>query len=340
MRYFCTYFDHRYLNRGLALYKSLTEHCAYFQLSILCLNDLCFDILSGMKLPNVTLVRLSDFEKRNPELIEAKQNRSLIEYYFTCTPVWMSDVFNQSAQKDLLTYLDADLFFFGDPEPLYEEIGTRSIAIIPHRFSVRYRFLEEYGLFNVGWITIRRDAQGLACLARWQRQCLEWCYDVLEKLRFADQKYLDEWPARYQEHIAVIGHPGANLAPWNVMNYELSRRDHQVWLNRKNPLIFYHFHKLKFLRPWLFNPNILSFGMRSFYAPLKWIYQPYLRELILIDKEIAPAIQKGLIVSGKAFRPLKSAAHVSQETLLGRMLVFLKSLPAKQYVFFIYGKVV
>ena len=45
--------------------------------------------------------------------------------------------------------LDADLFFFSDPAPLFEEMGASSVAIIPHRFPAANapRF-ERYGIFN------------------------------------------------------------------------------------------------------------------------------------------------------------------------------------------------
>ena len=46
---------------------------------------------------------------------------------------------------DELAYLDSDLFFFDDPKIVFEEIGGRSIAIVPHRFSRENRYLEVNG---------------------------------------------------------------------------------------------------------------------------------------------------------------------------------------------------
>jgi hypothetical protein len=46
MLHFCTYFDSHYLARALALYDSLQEHCAPFELFVLCLDN------SGRAMPS------------------------------------------------------------------------------------------------------------------------------------------------------------------------------------------------------------------------------------------------------------------------------------------------
>src|SRR5207237_1146927 len=79
-------------------------------------------------------------------------------------------------------------------EPLFEEMQAKSIAIIAHRFSDAFRKWEWNGIYNVGWVTFRRDDNALSCLRWWREQCIEWCYDRIEDNRFADQKYLDDWP--------------------------------------------------------------------------------------------------------------------------------------------------
>jgi len=86
MRYFCTYFDRNYLPRGLALYRSLQCHCPAFQLWVLCMDAACYETLSALALPDVHLIAREDFEAGDEGLLAAKQTRSLIEYYFTCTP--------------------------------------------------------------------------------------------------------------------------------------------------------------------------------------------------------------------------------------------------------------
>ena len=101
--------------------------------------------------------------------------------------------------------------FYSSVEPLFEEIGDSSIAVIEHRFTPRLKYLEENGRFCVEWVSFRRDKEGLACLYRWRDQCVEWCFARLENGRMGDQKYLDEWPARYAT-THVLQHPGAGLA--------------------------------------------------------------------------------------------------------------------------------
>ena len=216
-------------------------------------------------------------------LLAAKQNRSRVEYYFTCTPSLPLYILNHWPEVELITYLDADLFFFSDPTSLFDEIGDHSIAIIAHRFPPRMRHLEAHGFYNVGWLTFRRDEQGLQCLQVWRDQCIEWCYDRVEGGRFGDQKYLDDWPRRYTRAV-VLQHPGANLAPWNIANYRIRGRHGRLWVDDQ-PLVFYHFQDVVQVRPWLFRLNLAKYQVKASAIVRRKIYGPYLLMLKKIEQD-------------------------------------------------------
>ena len=276
MENFCTYFDHRYLAQGLALYQSLKDHSFPFQLWVLCLDDECHQALLSLGLKGMQLIRLKEFEEQDEELLKAKQNRSPVEYYFTCTPSLPLFIFKHFPQVQRVTYLDADLFFFSNPAPLFEAMDGGSIALIEHR-SRNKKFLERYGTYNIGWLSFRRDERALGCLQEWRRQCLEWCYDRIEPGRFADQKYLDDWPTRY-EGVVVLGHKGANLAPWNVSRYRIHSKGGAVRVDEV-PLIFFHFHILKGFLGWICSWGRSGILKRPSKEIRQLIYAPYLEIL-------------------------------------------------------------
>src|ERR1051325_9889605 len=91
-------------------------------------------------------------------------------------------------------------------------------------FSQQHRSREKFGIYNVGWVSFRNDARGRLVLRWWRERCVDWCFDVVEDARFGDQKYLDDWPQRF-EGVHVVQHQGANLAAWNVANHLVTERD-------------------------------------------------------------------------------------------------------------------
>lgn len=287
MRYFCTYFDCHYLVRALALYESLKRHCPDFKIWMLCMDEESYATLVKLKLPEVSLLTLSDLERDDPPLRQAKTNRSLLEYYFTCTPSLPLFILRLEPTVDLITYLDADLFFFSTIEPLFEEMQAKSIAIIAHRFSDAFRKWEWNGIYNVGWVTFRRDDNALSCLRWWREQCIEWCYDRIEDNRFADQKYLDDWPTRFQ-NVIVLQHKGANLAPWNVGNYKLSVRDRTIFVDDQ-PLIFFHFHGFKQLAGWIYDTQLAKYKVVPSKIVIRNIFAPYLRQLLSQSARLGPS---------------------------------------------------
>ena len=258
VRHFCTYFDRNYMAMGLTLYRSLLDHAKPFALWVLCFDDATHEILTKLGMENLLPVSLREFEEGDEELLRAKKGRSRAEYYFTCTPSWPLYLMNRHPEIDRITYLDSDLMFYSSPEPIFREVGEKSVAIVGHRFPDRLRHMEIYGIYNVGLLAFGNDPSGRECLQWWRERCLEWCYDRVEDGKFADQKYLDDWPERFPR-VAVLQHKGAGLAPWNWMNYKIRVDEGKTTVDGQ-PLIFYHFQGLKILSRRFFDTGIAAYG--------------------------------------------------------------------------------
>jgi len=290
MRYFCTYFDSNFLYQGLALYKSLKDQAGEFMLWVLCLDDTVCKLLDQLCLPEICTIPLKDFEASNPKLLSVKKERSLIEYYYTMTPLLPLYILNSHPDIDLIAYIDADLFFYSNVEPIYQEMRDGSIYIIPHRFNGNNGTYSEdpirdypAGRYNVGYVLFRRDVIGLACLKRWTQQCLDCCLSGnKEPGKWGDQKYLDDWPKEFSG-VVESQHHGIGAGGWNHLHYQISRKNGLIYLD-EYPLIMLHLNFIELL-------NSSSFtGTARWY--LRHIYRPYgqaLRISIDMVKNIAPA---------------------------------------------------
>jgi len=327
MRYFCTYFDAGYLSRGMALYESLRQHCSEFTLWVLCLDEATFEQLRRRALPNLRPISLSELETAMKELPTAKMNRSRAEYYFTCSPALPLFLLNSSREIDLITYLDSDLYFFANPEIIFSEIKEGSVAIIPHRFSHPSIELEQHGIYNVGWVTFRRDESGLACLRWWYERCIEWCYHRVEDGKYADQKYLDLFPKKFS-NVIIIENKGANLAPWNLSNYDL-RCSHNSCEINGTPLIFFHFQGFRQISQISYATGLAAYGLRVSHSVLRAIFEPYIQRLLQITP--GGVIEQGLVHRNddrgslvlRFARRLKHFPRMVKEHFNGMRLLFL-----------------
>jgi hypothetical protein len=277
-RDFCTYFDSHYLTRGLSLYLSLREHCPSFRLWVLCMDTSTTHCLKQLALPQVIPVGLEELEAYDSPLLVLKGKRSKIEYYFTCTPSLPLYILSHWPETPMVSYLDADLFFYHDPAPIFDEIGGCSIALMEHRYAPNLRHRLKYGRFNVGWLSFRNDDHGHECLQWWRERCLEWCYDRVEGDRYADQKYLDLWPGLFTG-LRIVRHKGANLAPWNISRYSISRQAERVCVDEV-PLIFFHFHGFEQIAPWLYDPHFAGCRARMTKDIKFGIFAPYIQALL------------------------------------------------------------
>src|SRR6185312_13014171 len=144
VRVYCTYFDHRYLARGVLMHRSLraTGPVTTF---VLCLDQLCVEMLRVLQEPGLEPVTMEQLERWAPELPALRNTRSLIEFYFTLTPFFTQYVLEKAADGELVTYIDSDLYFFAGPDPVFDEMRDSSIGIIRHKFPPECRDREAFG---------------------------------------------------------------------------------------------------------------------------------------------------------------------------------------------------
>ncbi len=283
MMIFCTLFDSKYLSRGLAMYESLRQHCPDFQLYIFPFDTTSYNILESMKLANVTLISLSEFE--DSELLRIKSTRTKAEYCWTATSSTILFILEKYSAPHC-TYIDSDLFFYSNPSVLVGEMGNSSILLTEHRYSQEYIKSLIFGKYCVQFITFCNNEKGLTALRWWRNACLDWCYNREEDGKFGDQKYLDDWTERF-EGVHLLQHLGGGVAPWNVQQYLFTKKDNKVacteiLTNTKFDMVFYHFHYVRF-----YPHNKVDLGDYQLNDTVKSIlYKPYLVQLERMKEKI------------------------------------------------------
>jgi len=205
--------------------------------------------------------------------------------YWTITPTVILWLFENHSGIDLLTYLDADLYFYSSPDPIFEELNSHSILIHEHRFSHEQAFLEKYGKYNVGLLCFQNDANGIGALTWWRERCIEWCYARLENGKYGDQLYLNNWPTLFKK-VVVVKNIGVGVGPWNHIQYRFSfdPNSNNLLVNGV-PVVFYHFHALTFVEPGLVIPSRYVTNPQRLDI-LRLCFLPYINALCKIIEKI------------------------------------------------------
>lgn len=283
---FCTLFDSYYLDKGIALYKSLEAVSKDFTLYIFCFDDKSYEILKEMNFAHAMILSHKDFE--TPELLEVKKERSKAEYCWTCTSVVIHYVL-ENYDVESCTYLDSDLYFYADPQILFDEIDEASadVVIVEHRFKDnRYgkKLEKRNGKYCVEFNYFRKNENAKKVLLHWEEQCYEWCYDIPEPDRMGDQKYLNTWTSEF-EGVHELQYLGGGVAPWNLEQYQLVRNDDkQIKMKdsfgKEFLLVFYHFQNIRYMPGRKVNIKSQTKDKKLKYS----IYIPYLEEIEQIRK--------------------------------------------------------
>ena len=155
-------------------------------------------------------------------------------------------------------------------------MDSKDILICAHNYA-NPTTPETYapGVFNVGWLTFRTSPVGMECLTRWANDCIEWCYDRVEGDKYADQKYLDAWPARYGDKL-MIAPRTLDYGPWGIRKNDLSLVDNTPCVEGK-PIIAFHYSGVRIIDDMHYTTTH-AFAYQTA-TILKLIYDPYVKSL-------------------------------------------------------------
>jgi hypothetical protein len=265
---FCTYFDKNYLSKFLVLKDSIDKFNSQYNFFILALDDFILDFFKKKKIKNIQLISLKDLEQEYKDLIIAKNNRDLIEYYFTLSPFLPRYIFKKF-KCNYISYVDSDFFFFKDPVKLFLQNECSSITLI------KQDSLPKYGIFNMGLIFYNFNfSETLEIINTWAEQCLNSCNDIPDtnKNLYADQKYLDQWTVKLK-NIKILYPEYSVLSPWDS-NYSIESNIDNIFA--------FHFHAFE-INNNSFNSGFSNYNKLPSKLILDKFYYPYAKKIFAIN---------------------------------------------------------
>jgi hypothetical protein len=287
---FCSYFDKNYLSRFLVLKDSIDVFKPEYNYFVLALDNFVEDFFQKQKIKNIQVISLKDLEQEYKDLIIAKNNRDLIEYYFTLSPFLPIYIFEKFKSTNLI-YVDSDFFFYKDPIQFSNQNINSSVTLVKQNANLKY------GIFNVGLIQFNFNfSETYKILKIWSQECLNSCTDKVDLKNnvYAEQKYLDKWIFELK-NLKILSPECSVLSPWD---------SNQVIEKNINNILAFHFHGF------LYKNNFFYSGFSNYNKSLSEkilnnIYIPYSRKIFSKSEEYNLNINSIRNLSDKSFVKLR-----------------------------------
>ena len=149
---------------------------------------------------------------------------------------------------DAVIYLDPDIQVYSRFDVLEAELRKgASVVLTPHITAPvedglnpnDYHMLQA-GVFNLGFIAIRRCEEALKFIQWWGRRLKTACAADFSINLFTDQRWCDLAPC-FLDRLVILKHPGYNVAYWNLFQRSVVLDESGCWTSNEDPLVFFHF---------------------------------------------------------------------------------------------------
>jgi hypothetical protein len=154
----------------------------------------------------------------------------------------------QDPEVGKVVYLDPDIWVLHDLGELSRVLDRHEIVLTPHQVEPdtgREAIIDnevcslKHGVFNLGFLAIRRGEEGMRFLRWWADRLLEFCYDDIPNGLFTDQRWVDLAPAFFDVH--VLRDKTYNVATWNLTHRQVAANGTGRPEIEGSPIKFFHF---------------------------------------------------------------------------------------------------
>lgn len=244
MNTFCTIVTDDYLPMALALYDSLRENGdASLHILVSSKEDAEYDVPEGVHINNIS--DLMGF-KNTAKLFEKYYMTDANAFRWSVKPEYISYLIKEKGFGKVI-YIDADTYFFGAYEFLFDMLNENDVLLTPHwrsfnpaKSPLHFHLNFTEGFFNGGFIAA--SSKGLGAMDWLSGACLYECRQDTAAGLFYDQKYLDALPVMF-EGVRILRHKGCNVASWNIHECPRTVHDGRILIDGVFPLVFVHFSR-------------------------------------------------------------------------------------------------
>jgi len=269
-----------YLAQAKTLFESLkkTNPEWQFLIGLVDKNDKQIDLsFLQCEVVEVEKIGIEGFERM-------VQQYSIIELLTSVKPFYIEWIFKKYTGAQNVVYFDPDIMVFQPLTRLENSLQEFDIMLTPH-FTAPIQddclptelHVMQTGVFNLGFIAVKRSSNTFNMLAWWQERLKDKCIIDLSRGLFVDQLWANLIPA-YSDKVLIEKYPGYNMAHWNLHERTLSKKGGEYFVNDE-PLIFFHFSHYSPVHPGAIagHHNRFSFATRP---DLEEIFEQYKNALV------------------------------------------------------------
>jgi hypothetical protein len=235
-----TIVSRNYLAQARVLARSLLEHEPDARFYLLVVDRLPPGVEAGAE---VSLVDPDDLAI--PGFYEMCFKYGVVELSTAVKPYLLAHLMREYGEERV-AYLDPDILVMRPLDELHEALGRGPVVLTPHitrPIPVDGKRPNEQdilisGVFNLGFIALKRSADSEELLEWWQERLHDGCrIDVANGL-FTDQKWVDLVPSLFPDTV-VLRDPTYNVAFWNLHERSIARQGKGFLVNGC-PAAFFH----------------------------------------------------------------------------------------------------
>ena len=155
----------------------------------------------------------------------------------------------EKLQADKVVYFDPDIVVLDNLQELEMLLDVHSVTVTPHLVepdSSLTAIVEneicalQHGVFNLGFLAVRNNPEGLRFARWWSDRLVHFCYDDIPNGLYTDQKWMDLAPAFFPD-LHILRDKTYNVATWNLTHRKVVKGPDGRLCIDGSPIKFFHF---------------------------------------------------------------------------------------------------